>query len=209
MSINLPTPEKNTGSNDWGDVYGNDKALKEAGEALETGVTTLEGKFPVSRANLKAESKPFTWYTPKIIATEESKTSTEFVTLTTADEIKEVIVPENGKLLINYRAQYKSSVAAAGRAAIFIGANQLKSRTATNLESSTTGSAFNRFETVSSGFETAEGETVDVTTGQLMGAGVLEVFLAAGTYTITVKYKSASGSVTAKARKLWVAVMGY
>lgn len=48
MAISLPTGETNKGTNDWSDVYGNDKALKEAGESLE-------GKFPVTNANLSGE----------------------------------------------------------------------------------------------------------------------------------------------------------
>jgi hypothetical protein len=33
-------------------------------------------------------------------------------------------------------------------------------------------------------------------------------FAAAGTYNISVQYKATSGSITAKERKLWVAVLG-
>jgi hypothetical protein len=40
------------------------------------------------------------------------------------------------------------------------------------------------------------------------GGGSIEVFAAAGTYTIGVKYKATSGNVTAKERKLWVATLG-
>src|SRR5882672_5453420 len=115
MTVSLPKGETNKGKANWSDVYGNDKALKEAAE-------TLEGKFPVTRANLATESKPFTWYTPKIIATEETRENVAFGNLTTADEIASVVVPENGKLLIGYRAHYKSSVGAAGSVALFVGA---------------------------------------------------------------------------------------
>lgn len=41
------------------------------------------------------------------------------------------------------------------------------------------------------------------------GGGPCYIFAAAGTYTISVRFKSASGSVTAKNRKLWVAAETY
>jgi hypothetical protein len=46
-------------------------------------------------------------------------------------------------------------------------------------------------------------------TGGRVGAGPLYVFAAAGTYTVSVQFKSSSGSVTAKVRKLWVSTIGY
>src|SRR5690349_10367695 len=114
MTVVLPTPESNSGSNDWSDVYSNDKALKEGVETLQAEVAAATG---------------FTWHTPKVIATEESRESTSFGTLTTADEIKSVVLPENGLLVVGYSAIVKSSVSAAGRAAIFVGSNQLKTGT--------------------------------------------------------------------------------
>jgi hypothetical protein len=51
-----------------------------------------------------------------------------------------------------------------------------------------------------------------LTTGEILGspleAGMAVVFGAAGTYTVGVKFKATSGSVTAKERKLWVATVG-
>lgn len=45
MTVTLPTPESNAGKAEWSEVYGNDKALKDA-------VDGIEAKFPVSDANL-------------------------------------------------------------------------------------------------------------------------------------------------------------
>jgi hypothetical protein len=58
--------------------------------------------------------------------------------------------------------------------------------------------------------------TGDVTTGQLLGRnlaatlmGLAVVFAAAGTYDVSIQFKSASGSVTAKERKLWVEAVSF
>lgn len=199
MTVSLPKGETNVGANNWSDVYGNDKALKEATE-------TLEGKFPVTTANL-SQSK-LTWYTPKIIATEESRTNTEYGTLTTKDEITEVVVPTNGKLAVSFRAHVKQSVGGAGRVAFFIGANQLKNTVGGASEGTLAGTVFNTFYSAGSAFTTSETEAADATTGQIIHTGPFEIFLAAGTYAVSVQYKSTSGSMTAKERKLWVAVYG-
>lgn len=48
----------------------------------------------------------------------------------------------------------------------------------------------------------------DNTTGQVLGStsggGACEIFAAAGTYTVSVQYKTTSGSVTVNGRQLWV-----
>lgn len=67
----------------------------------------------------------------------------------------------------------------------------------------------------------AANTNADVTTGQILGANLatatsnapvvaqwLEIFAAAGTYTVSVQFKASSGSVTAKNRKLLVWAIG-
>src|SRR4051812_48257416 len=61
-----------------------------------------------------------------IIATEESRSNTSYGTLTTPDQVSNVVVPVNGLLFVAFTALWKESVLKAGRAAIFIGANQLQ-----------------------------------------------------------------------------------
>lgn len=63
------------------------------------------------------------------IATSESRTNAAYGTLTTPDQVNQVIVPNGGLLLVGYQALWQESVAAAARAAIFIGASQLKVNT--------------------------------------------------------------------------------
>jgi len=175
----------------------------------------------IKNAQLSAEAKPFDWYTPKIIATEESRTNTAFGTLTTADEIKEVVVPTNGLILIGYQAIVKQSVSSAGRVAIFIGANQLKGATSAepkvNETTAVSGTEFFNVASAANGLGVSGGGALaHVTTGQLIApeqvasaaGGFATVFVAAGTYAISVQFKASSGSITAKERKLWVGVMG-
>lgn len=203
MTVILPKPENESGTNEWADVFANDKALKEAVETLQT--------------EFAAANNPVTWYTPKVIATEESRTNTSFGTLTTADEIKSVVLAENGLILISYTAIIKSSVSGAGGVAIFIGSNQLKSPGIVAApevqEASTTGTSSTMFISRGGGLVNLEAGTSYVTTGMTLGAagtssGLCPVFAAAGTYDISVKYKATSGSVTAKERKLWVETRG-
>lgn len=69
------------------------------------------------------------------------------------------------------------------------------------------GSAFGaQYEIGSTQFDTASGTAY--ASGAPVG-GPCTVFAAAGTYTISVQFKSTSGSVTAKNRKLWVWTMGF
>jgi hypothetical protein len=80
------------------------------------------------------------------------------------------------------------------------------------------------FAVVSEVLATATPYTEDFTTGQVVGAGPqmsvsatspqlvggpCYIFAAAGTYTVSVQFKSSSGSVTAKNRKLWAWTLGF
>ena len=157
------------------------------------------------------------WYKPLSIATEQERTNVAFGALTTADEIKEVVVPENGLIVLGYRAFVKSSVSAAGRMAIFLGANQLKRAgigAPVVLENSTEGTEFRTVTSNSAGLTTdGSASTSFVTTGQVLGntsaSGVCFIFAAAGTYNISVQFRATSGSITAKERTLYVGVLGF
>lgn len=208
MTINLPKLNQ-TGKNEWADVEDNDVALKEAIESVETEVEGISG---------------ITWYTPKVVATEQSRSSTEYGFLTTEDKVEGVKLAENGLLLIGYAAQVKSSVSAAGRIAYFLGTNQVKfpaEPEPTGYEVATSGTSFAFYASCANGIQRTAVASMGApaTTGQILTAsndssaaggsgGFCVVFAAAGTYTVGVKYKATSGSVTAKERKLWVAALG-
>lgn len=198
-----------TGVNEWADVQTNDEALQTVING-EIANENLSGAAGITRANLAAESKPLAWSTPKAIVTEESRTNVAYGTLTTADEIGGVVVPENGRLAITYSALIKSSVSEAGRIAIFIGANQLQGPEGGASEVPTVGTTFHRFVTNdTAGIQViSSSEAAFGTTGIILAATEVGR-LAAGTYAVSVRYKSSSGSITAKERLLQVEVRGF
>lgn len=207
MSISLPKGETNKGVNLWSDVYGNDKALKD-------GVETLESKFPVARSNLAAESKPATWYSAKVITTEETRESTSFGKLTTPDEIGSVLLPENGLIFVSFTAQVKTSnEVGGGRAAIFLGATQSKGVGGGTAESANL--ANTSFQTViSNGTSTSNmsivAEAGTVATTGMAASFFIPIFATASTYTVSIQVKKeTSGSITLKNRRLHVYTMGF
>ena len=181
-----------------------------------------------------------------IIATEESRTNTAYGTLTTPDQVSSVVLPTDGLLLIGYQALWKGGPNV--RAAIFLGANQLKigmrGQTAPQtqagaMDASALTTEYAALHTTSMGLMSSDGmagggDQSQVTTGQVVGAfddrnandaameiggtvegveatgGLVAVFAAAGTYTVSVQFKRlTSGAVTVKERKLWVWTMGF
>ncbi len=148
------------------------------------------------------------------ISKEETRENTAFGTLPTADLIKEVVVGESGLLRVGYSARFKSSVAEAGKAAIFIGANQLKlfSNEAKVVSASTVSTTFHQLSSSKISGLSANTSVVatgtDVTTGQLLSSGLdggsAEFWLTPGTYEVSVQFKATSGSVTAKERRLFI-----
>lgn len=168
-----------------------------------------------------------------IIAATESRTNTAYGLLTTPDRVQ-VVLPADGLICVAYQATWQESVNAAARAAIFVGANQLKrapsaagggpvvQETAIALSGSGTAGIDWPLWTQTPGLASLSSGTVvggassytgDVTTGQIVGtdasAGQALIFAAAGTYDVSVQFKASSGSVTAKNRKLWVWTMGF
>lgn len=152
-----------------------------------------------------------------------------------ADQVAGLVVPANAIIAIGFQAAWFETVAAAARAAIFIGANQLKYVNG----SGSAGVAVQECGTQSAGSvssatllgSSSHGLVSEVaaataypghaTTGQVLGAGegtdgvgirvgfgLCHVFVAAGTYTISVQYKASSGTVSAIDRRLWVSVLG-
>jgi hypothetical protein len=155
-----------------------------------------------------------------IVATEQSTTSTSYTTLTTPDQVESVVLPADGLLVVRFMGMMKESVSAAASIALFIGSNQLKSVVTTGgapaVQEDALGGTADRYSLVTTnahGIYVAQHSgsaySGHVTTGQSVANGVTdtgrcEIFANAGTYTVSVRYKVSSGSVTAKERKLWV-----
>lgn len=153
-----------------------------------------------------------------IIATEETRENVAYGTLTTPDEVT-VALPENGLIGVAYQATWKNTAAGTGRAAIFLNANQLRISIGKGppviQEASEVGvdnDNYTSLATSTAGLVSAAsgstGVEADVTTGQIIGVsgqgtGACLVFAGAGTYKISIQFKSALGKVQAKNRKLW------
>lgn len=161
-----------------------------------------------------------------IITATESRTNVAYGTMTTPDQVTGIVLPTDGVLQIMFMATWQNSVASNGKAAIFIGANQLKLDSATTapVVNEVTGNSNITTDTILSthidglhAVNSLNGYTGDVTTGQVFGSGnggspfggPVYVFAAAGTYTISVQFKSAAGSVTVKNRHLYVKAEAY
>lgn len=161
----------------------------------------------------------------KIVETEEAVESTSFVRMPTVDEVTGLVLPANGLIAIGYQAMWAETVLNTAAATVFLGANEIKAAVTSKTapQAGTEGVAvnvgegsageFNTLTTRSGGLLNLKnpGYTGDVTTGQVLGAhaegGVFYVFAAAGTYTVSIRFKSSSGKVKAKNRKLWAWVV--
>lgn len=162
---------------------------------------TVNGK--IGQANFEANAAlAGKWYEPKVIATEQSITSTSYVAMGTADEITGVIIPANGLLVVSYDAQVKSS-ASEGTAALFVGSNEVLALPGGSLIPSSFARIFTTVES-KLGRELA---TPVVSTGKVTPSAEIGQ-LAAGTYTVSIRFKAPSGSVTAKERVLRARVVG-
>ena len=165
-----------------------------------------------------------------IIATSEARTNAAYGLLTTPDRVQNIVLTTDGLIAIIYRAAWQESVNAAARAAIFIGANQLKASqvgtAAPFLQETALAGGVNKDSPLATGVSGLQGDgpptnayTGDVTTGMLTGTytgspttahfGPCYVFVAAGTYDISVQFKASTGTVTANNRKLWVWTMAF
>lgn len=157
------------------------------------------------------------------ITGEETRASSTYDFLTTHDEVTNVVLPASGLLLIHYRATVKTSVANAGRAALYLNGNPvvvMNGNTGAQDPAEATGPfAANTYGLLhtdhDNGMEVTGGGsgaayTGPTTTGELIpGSAFVAVEAAAGTYTVGVKFKATSGTISAKNRLLRVAAIGF
>jgi hypothetical protein len=205
-----------------------------AGTIAKTDLTAAVQAELASFVGLPLESKK------SIIATEQEREAVTYGVLSTPDEV-EVVMATNGLIAVAYQATWKSSATLKGRAAIFVGANQMSLAPATTggaeVQAARAGSGTEWTPLATCGFGLASNGIAnpysgDATTGQAVGmsgnvlyelgttalesnagtypafGGPVYIFAAAGTYKISVRFKSATGKVTVKNRKLWAWIVG-
>lgn len=226
---NVVLPKLNqVGANEFADVEDNDVAIREVING-QIDNANLSGAAGITRANLATAAKPVLWYTPTIIATEETRTNTSYGTMTTPDEVKEVVLPTNALLVVTYMALMKGSAntesaTSIADAAIFLSATQLKGNavTAPAVQAASISDSprdtTNKFQFLRTVAATTSAEGLAVTSeetafGAFVTTGMVapsptQIFAAPGTYNVNVRFKAPSGTVTVKERKLWVGVLG-
>lgn len=153
-----------------------------------------------------------------IIATTEVRANAAYGLMTTPDRVQNVVLPTDGLLYVAYSALWQESVSSSGKAAIFIGTNQLRVPQNVGVplvQEATMGGSVNSdavLSTSTSGLASLQPvatPSTEVTTGQVLRTGSAQIWAAAGTYDISVQFLASSGSVTVKNRKLWVWTLGF
>lgn len=138
------------------------------------------------------------------IATEESTTSTSYVKLATPDEVTGVVLPTNGLIYVLVRAWVKSTGGTGNEIGLFLNGTQVQDTLGSPLTASDLSTSYEVVTTDLSKFSRIQ-VTGDATDGQAAAPDALAIFAAAGTYTVDLRYKAASGeTVSAKNRHLWV-----
>jgi hypothetical protein len=174
------------------------------------------------------------------ISASQATSSTSYATLSTPDEVTNVVLPTNGLIAVWYQATWQESVNGAARAALFLDGAEVVAGSAGTGGSpgafeaaiGISGGVVNRNVVLSSyaaGVASVQSSAApgayagDATTGQaVFGAldlpsgggyvpvgGACYVSAPAGTYSVSVRFKTSSGSVTASNRKLWVQVLSF
>jgi hypothetical protein len=166
-----------------------------------------------------------------VIATSEAIAGTSYAALTTPDRVSSVVVPSNAVLWVSYWCQMIKTVGGASETAsvgLFLNGTQVKSRfgtapasgasgglfeTAGQLAAASTISAAVFTDYVDSGMagtaSTSGAPADDTTNGHPVGAFV-PVVVAAGTYTVDVRFKKTAGAtVSVSTRRLYVKAEAY
>lgn len=157
-------------------------------------------------------------YGKSIIAAEQTTTSTTYTLLGTPDRVQNIVLPTDGLIFVSFRALAAEGLGQ-GKAAIFLGNNQLKKPNSAGggaavvSEASLVGNSYQWLTSAPHGLVFITGSvaaTGGITTGFAFGdqagyGGVCAIEAAAGTYDVSVRFKASSGStVYAGDRKLRV-----
>lgn len=164
------------------------------------------------------------------IVTTESTSATSYAigNLATPDRVQNIVLPTDGLIAVAYHALWQNTVTVNGRAAIFVGANQLKIDSSSGAggapavqeaTGNTTVNVDTSLATWGQGIAGtgATSNATEVTTGQAVAVGInsspggpVYIFASAGTYDVSVQFKNtAAGTLTVKNRRLWVWTLGF
>ena len=223
MATVVPNTFVNGTNADADDVNENFTAHNTAidGVALEAGVVTPAVKMRGAA----------------IISATEGRSNTAYGLMATPDRVTGIVLPTPGLLHVTYMAYWNETVDGAARAAIFIGANQLRTSqvntAGTAVQETLCAGAASITQPLSTfagglngygGTALATGHTAPATTGHVVtvqnsgatdasasnfGGGTAVIFCDAGTYDVSVQFKASSGTVNALNRRLYVKAEAY
>ena len=157
----------------------------------------------------------------EISGVETTSQTASFTTLTTADEVRNVVVPTNHVLMVDYRALIKiASASGNGAAAFFLNGTQVTSEVSDGVAvaaSAALGSAAAFYSVLrslanqDSGLSLAAGSTASNSSfgNRIANYGPVALDVAAGTYTVSVRFKAGTGgsptlSVKERRLRVWV-----
>lgn len=170
-----------------------------------------------------------------IIATPEMRSSAAYGLLGTPDQVSDIVMPTDGLLLVGFRARWFPPTSPSPQnasAAIFLNDVQVRVSSfnggaAVAQQATSPAVSDSLSQVVSSGplglvaQEGASTNATDVATGQILGVradsdndrdagGFTVIFAAAGTYAVSVRFKTSSGgTLTVQDRKLWVRALAF
>lgn len=187
--------------------------------------------LPDTQAYLQALATAVDARVPQIgklyVPTQETIVSTTYALATTPDRIQNVVMPTDGLFAIGFIGMWKVSAAATVNACVHLGANPVKApNTASggspiNAEAQAspglatgytwvTTSKFGMAGTMAAGADASTVSTGMTLWNQAFGdGGLVQVFAAAGTYDISVQWKTSTGTLSIKERRLWVHAIPY
>jgi hypothetical protein len=162
---------------------------------------------------------------------EDTTSNAAYTLLATPDQVASVAVPAKGYLKVKYFAAYKVSAAATVAAAIFLNSAQVGMVNVADLDVVDTASAemstavgagnVNKYAAVQSrtvvggggGLVNVTGAPADAAFTAFPTSGMVvspaEIFVAAGTYTVSIRFKTSAGTLSVKDRRLWVETVGF
>jgi hypothetical protein len=150
-------------------------------------------------------------YTPSIVTASQSRASTTYGVLSTADEISGIVIPGPTSILeVMFSLRYSSTVTNAGAVSLFLGTEQIRApENAGFVEALSAGSG------VTQRLFSNPGSPSGLTAGAGSGAeaknavvgGWLPVsHIEAGTYAVSLRFRASSGSISADNRVLYARV---
>lgn len=163
-----------------------------------------------------------------VITGTDTITSSSYAVMTTPDQVSSIFLPTDGLLVIAASMIWGAASSATPFAALFIGSNQLKipitgAAPAVQEVSSINGTNFQALSTSPTGLITTNfGASIDKGINTILAiaakdapqgtpkwGGFTIVEAASGTYDISVRFKAATGTVSAKQRSLYVYSIGF